>query len=316
MALAPGDSGEAVRQLQRRLGVAGYLPANIASADIYCAQTQQAVSAFQTESGLPATGLCDEDTWTALLEAWWNLGDRPLVLRSPNLRGDDVTELQRILSRLGFDCGRIDGIFGQKLDRALNHFQLNAGLEVDGVCHQDTVTVLRRLSRMTGDGHGIAYARDAEQARYGQPLVGRRVAVGQFGDFDALREALNGALREHGAMLIDLPDSDSTEQSRTANLLGADVYVGFESSAEHESRISYYAVPSFESAGGRSLAQLMERHLRDVVPRIAVEGMRLPILRETKMPAVLVTLGPTEMMIPRSTRIAEAIFLALSAWAP
>ncbi|MEY3148690.1 MAG: hypothetical protein RL688_1909, partial [Actinomycetota bacterium] len=85
---------------------------------------------------------------------------------------------------------------------------------------------------------------------------------------------------------------------------------------EHESRISYYAVPSFESAGGRSLAQLMERHLRDVVPRIAVEGMRLPILRETKMPAVLVTLGPTEMMIRRSTRIAEAIFLALSAWAP
>jgi N-acetylmuramoyl-L-alanine amidase len=49
---------------------------------------------------------------------------------------------------------------------------------------------------------------------------------------------------------------------------------------------------------------------------MTVSGMRLPILRETKMPAVLLTLGPVELMTQRSQRIAEAIFLALSAWAP
>ena len=34
------------------------------------------------------------------------------MLTAPNLRGEDVAELQRILARLGFDCGRVDGIYG------------------------------------------------------------------------------------------------------------------------------------------------------------------------------------------------------------
>jgi N-acetylmuramoyl-L-alanine amidase len=62
------------------------------------------------------------------------------------------------------------------------------------------------------------------------------------------------------------------------------------------------------------LAHLIERHLRDVVPRITVSGMRLPILRETKMPAVLLSLGPTQTMVDRAERIAEAVFLAVAAW--
>jgi N-acetylmuramoyl-L-alanine amidase len=316
MAIAPGDTGEAVRQLQHRLGAAGYLPDVGVTPDLYCAGTQQGVISFQEDRGLTVSGVCDDDTWTALLEAWWSLGDRSLMLRSPNLRGDDVAELQRLLSRLGFDFGRIDGIFGQKLNRSLRDFQLNAGLDVDGVCHDHTVAVLRRLSRMTGDGPGIAAVRDSEKARRGQPLIGRRVAVGQFCEFEPLRQALGEALREHGAMLIELTDEEVPAQGRTANLFGADVYVGVESSPYYEARVSYYSVPAFESAGGRSLAHLIERHLRDVVPRISVNGMRLPILRETKMPAVLLTLGPVELMTQRSQRIAEAVFLALNAWAP
>ena len=316
MAIAPGDTGDAVRQLQHRLGAAGYLPDVGVTPDLYCAGTQQGVISFQEDRGLTVSGVCDDDTWTALLEAWWSLGDRSLMLRSPNLRGDDVAELQRLLSRLGFDCGRIDGILGQKLNRSLRDFQLNAGLDVDGVCHYHTVAVLRRLSRMTGDGPGIAAVRDSEKARRGQPLIGRRVAVGQFGEFEPLRQALGEALREHGAMLIELTDEEVPAQGRTANLFGADVYVGVESSPYYEARVSYYSVPAFESAGGRSLAHLIERHLRDVVPRISVNGMRLPILRETKMPAVLLTLGPVELMTQRSQRIAEAVFLALNAWAP
>ena len=316
MAIAPGDAGEAVRQLQHRLGAAGYLPDAGVTPDQYCSGTQQGVRSFQEDRGLTVSGVCDDDTWTALLEAWWDLGDRSLMLRSPSLRGDDVAELQRLLSRLGFDCGRIDGIFGQKLNQALRDFQLNAGLDIDGVCHDHTVVVLRRLSRMTGDGPGIAAVRDSEEAQRGQPLAGRRVAVGQFGDFDQLRTALSDALREHGAMLIELTDEEVPAQGRTANLFGADVYVGVESSDNKEARVAYYSVPAFESAGGRALAHLIERHLRDVVPRISVTGMRLPILRETKMPAVLLTLGPVDSMTQRSQQIAHAVFLALSAWAP
>ncbi|MFZ9540491.1 MAG: peptidoglycan-binding protein [Ilumatobacteraceae bacterium] len=316
MAIAPEDTGESVRQLQRRLGAAGYLPDAGVTPGVYCANTRQAICDFQQDRGLPVTGVCDDDTWTTLVEAWWSLGDRPLMLRSPNLRGDDVAELQRILSRLGFDVGRIDGIFGALAARAVRQFQENAGLDIDGVCTSDTVMVLRRLSKMTGDGPGIAAVRDAEHARTGQPLAGRRVAVGGFGDVGSVVVALGDALRDHGAMLIETTDDEAAQQGATANLFGADVYVGVEASDTFTTRVAFYSVPAFESAGGRALAHLIERHLRDVVPRLTVQGMRLPILRETKMPAVVLTLGPAEFMASRGQRIADAIFLALLAWAP
>lgn len=316
MLLSLGDSGEDVRQLHRRLGAAGFLTAPVDNWMVYGPATHQAVVDFQTDRGLTVTGVCDDDTWSALLEAWWDLGDRPLMLRSPNLRGDDIAELQRLLSRLGFDCGRIDGIFGPLAARALSDFQFNAGLMADGVCHPDTVAYLRLLSKKTGDGPGIAAVRDSEEARTGQPLEGMRVAVGQFGTLDDLEDALCDALRDHGALLIQFPAAEASEHWVTANLFGADVYVGFEVTQEPLRRIAYYSVPSFESAGGRSLALLAERHLRDVVPGMRVEGMRLPILRETKMPAILISFGPASILDGRAQRIAEALFLAISAWAP
>lgn len=319
MQLSPGDSGPEVAELRRRLRDGGFLvselPLDSDEAPTYCNVTAQAVRELQRDRGLSITGICDDVCWAALLEASWSLGDRALVLRSPNMRGDDVAELQRLLSRLGFDSGRIDGIFGPLAARALADFQLNCGSDVDGVCHASTVNMLKMLSRMTGDGPGIAAVRDAEDARTGQSLDGQRVVVGHFGELEGLHESLRTALRDHGAMLIDMPETDPAAQWQKANLFGADVYVGFEAQKSRQARIAYYAAPSFESSGGRSLAVLIERHLRDIVPGLRVEGMRLPILRETKMPAVLLTLGPVDTLLPRSQRIAEAIFLALIAWA-
>ena len=222
MSLAPGDTGEAVRQLQRRLGAAGFLPDAPVTPEVYCPVTEAAVAAFQSDRGLIPSGIADDHTLAALEEAWWDLGDRPLMLRSPTLRGDDVAELQRLLSRLGFDAGRIDGIFGARTSHAVGDFQLNAGLEVTNVCDTDTVRVLRRLSKMTGDGPGIAAVRDAEQARTGRPLEGRRVAIGQFGGFSSLSRPLATALKERGALIINADEADPVVQAATVNLFGAD----------------------------------------------------------------------------------------------
>lgn len=314
MALSPGDTGEDVRRLQRQLGAAGFLPDSGIVLATYCSGTAQAVASFQVDRGLPPTGVCDDDTWHTLLEASWNLGDRLLMLRSPNLRGDDVAELQRLLSRLGFDCGRIDGIFGPLAAAAIRDFQENAGLDVDGVCRVSTVETLRLLSRQTGDGPGIAAIRDLETLRQGQPLDTKRVAIGQFGGLSALTRVLMTSLRDHGAMLLHTEDTTASAQAAHANLFGADVFVGFEAASERVARVAYYAVPAFESAGGRSLAHLVERHLRDVVGGVEIVGLRLPILRETKMPAVLISLGPTDEIVARAERIAEAVYLALLAW--
>ena len=61
---------------------------------------------------------------------------KPTIRRGS--RGPEVVELQEILSMCGYDCGTVDGIFGQKTQAALVDFQREAGLEADGICGPKT----------------------------------------------------------------------------------------------------------------------------------------------------------------------------------
>ena len=147
--------------------------------------TEAAVRAFQERRGLVIDGICGQQTWSSLVEAGYRLGDRLLYLRTPYLRGDDVADLQRRLGALGFDAGRIDGIFGPDGDRALRSFQRNAGLSVDGICGSKTVLALQRL-RSKGPDIDQAAVREALRWSTGPAsLSGRRVALGEAGGLGA-----------------------------------------------------------------------------------------------------------------------------------
>lgn len=69
---------------------------------------------------------------------------RVLTLQSPMMRGDDVRELQTVLTKLGFGCGVIDGVYGGKTDAALKNFQTRARSMIEGVCDE----VMRQLLGM------------------------------------------------------------------------------------------------------------------------------------------------------------------------
>lgn len=284
----------------------------------YCGATTRAVEALQAARDLDVTGSCDHATWLALVEASWRLGDRLLVLSAPNLRGDDVAELQTSLGRLGFDCGRVDGIFGPDTARALAEFQRNCGLPADGICGSDTVRAVTVLGRQTGSGPGVAALREIEALTTVDRALGDlRVVVGQFGGLSALARQLTHALRQRGATVTPTDEPDASAHAAVANRFAATVYVGFEARAEPPARIAYYAVPTFESAGGRSLASRLERAFCAVelgVP-VAVTGQRLAVLRETRMPAVLCSLGPIQHVVDRTPTLVAAVVEALATWA-
>jgi N-acetylmuramoyl-L-alanine amidase len=107
-------------------------------------------------------------------------------------------------------------------------------------------------------------------------------------------------------------------QALTANEFGADVYLGFEATAEASAVIHYYRVPAFESVEGRSLAERIEDSWRtqqgDLGVRPAVSGVRLPVLRETRMPAVLVVLGPARAVSDRAPGAATTLRDAVAVW--
>ena len=61
------------------------------------------------------------------------LGTRLLKRTSPYMRGDDIKALQAMLNVLGYDCGAVDGIFGDKTKSGVIAFQQAKGLVVDGI---------------------------------------------------------------------------------------------------------------------------------------------------------------------------------------
>ena len=81
--------------------------------------------------------------------------------------------------------------------------------------------------------------------------------------------------------------------------------------------VHYYAVPQFESTGGRLLANAiadrLSEHIDGLLPH--VQGMRLPVLRETRMPAVLITVGEIQLAIDHAPSVIEAVVQALADWA-
>lgn len=140
-----GDRGDPVADVQRRLSALGHSVGPSGVDGVFADETEKAVSRFQTERGLSETGIVDEKTWRALVEATIKLGDRLLYLRSPFFHGDDVRELQQRLNTLGFNCGKLDGVFGRMTERAVRDFQTNTGLPADGIAGEATLHAMGKL---------------------------------------------------------------------------------------------------------------------------------------------------------------------------
>src|SRR5450759_569983 len=128
-----GDRGPAVEDVQRRLLVLGEDLGTTGVDGCFLGATYAAVVAFQRERGLDEDGEVGPETWAALVDATFTLGDRLLYLRYPYLHGADVRSLQQALNALGFACGETDGIFGAFTERAVREFQANMGLDADGI---------------------------------------------------------------------------------------------------------------------------------------------------------------------------------------
>jgi N-acetylmuramoyl-L-alanine amidase len=281
--------------------------------------TAAAVEAFQHQRGLRVDGVCGPQTWGALVEAGFRLGDRFLYLRTPMFRGDDVADVQRRLSALGFDTGRVDGIFGGLTSSALADFQRNVSLPVDGILGASTLLELRRVTPRHAEPELVSTVRDREQLRRApRTLLDRRVAIGEEGGLDALVGVVRRHLAATGAHVVSLLHPDGSQQAAAANAALVEAYVGLRLHPDRNGcAVSYYAGYSYESAGGRRLAELLQASVAVAlgVPGGDVHGMSLPVLRETRMPAVICEIGPPTVVVQRAGPLAEAVVEALASWA-
>ena len=314
--ITPGDRGDAVQDVQRRLRALGH---DVDGDDpgTFGPATAAAVRQFQQARRLPADGIVGHDTWTSLLDAGWQLGDRLLYLTRPWLRGDDVRQLQKALSRLGFDTGVTDGIHGPDTDLALRDFQHNIGLPVDGIAGRRTLDQLASLWR----AHQAATSfevieRHATLAP--RTLAGLRVLidpahgparsrheVAGLGEHDVTYDVarrLRGQLVALGAQaLVSRAEHDTPTPSvraQFANDLDVDVLVSVAVGAMPGSDARgvaayYFGDGEVTSDRGRRLADHCVDALAD---RLATDNCHAhastsAILRETRCPATVVELG-------------------------
>ena len=235
------------------------------------------------------------------------------------LRGDDVASLQRRLGALGFDAGRIDGILGPETAAALVEFQRNAGLVVDGVCGPGTIETFERFGSRGAERQPVAAVRELEKLRHSpRTLQGRRVVLGDGGGLHAVVSATERALKEAGADVTVVHHPDQSEQAAEANAANGEVFLGLRLDPSSDGcSASHYAGHRYESPGGKRLAEMVQAAVPAAlgIADRGVRGMAVPLLKETRMPAVVCELGPPPAVVAGTAALAGTLASVLVAWA-
>jgi N-acetylmuramoyl-L-alanine amidase len=326
--LRRGDTGPEVTEIRSiltslNLISSGQKPLNHAensSHSLFDDEIEQAIRAFQQQRGLITDGIVGPSTYRTLRGASYHLGSRPLsYLISAPIHGDDVLKLQERLTELGYNAGKVDGLFGAQTEQALLGFQRDMRLNNDGICGPLTIRTLRQLSPRASGGRPVLMREQEQVRRAGPWLRGKRIVLdpGHGGNdtgvaVAGLREAdiawdlarrLEGKMQATGmeALISRGRDQGPSESERAAfaNSADADLLISFhcDKNLSPEAR----GVASFHygnnhgtsSTIGELLAGFIQRELaaRTGMPDCRTHAKTWEILRLTRCPAVRIEIG-------------------------
>lgn len=317
-----GDTGPVVAEVRDRLIRLSLLGKDAGSA--FDEHMDAAVRSFQQQQGLTVDGIVGPETFRRLEEVRWRLGDRVLFFSAGHMQiGDDVIALQRRLNDLGFDSGRVDGVFGPNTDHALRDFQRNVGVKNDGVCGPATMRAFDRLNRAVIGGApealreqqvlnairtGTADKVIVIDPGHGGNDPGRALSGGATEQtfIDDICSRLEGRLSAIGSpVLLTRPPgvnhlSPPTEAQRAAfaNRVGADLVISVHCDWEPSGNASgvatyYYGSPRTHSILGEHFAQLVQDRVVAGAgfADCLVHAKTWDLLRLTNMPAVRLEAG-------------------------
>ena len=323
-----GDSGAAVVEVRDRLSRLGLIDPPVRG-DVLAMEFDDAVDvairSFQQSRSLTVDGIVGPETYRRLEEARWNLGDRVLSYRFGHLiAGDDVAELQQRLNDMGFDAGRIDGMFGAATDRAVREFQRNVGLPIDGTVGPGMFRAFDQLRRTVGGGTPTALREQMSLERVTTGVADKVVVIdpapnsGQGGVvshgsaaaaiIDVLAARIEGRLAALGTTVLMTGPSakegreelDAAARADFANRTGADLVISLHVDSHENPRARgmatyYYGGDRFgafsvlgERAASLIHAEILER--TDLLD-CRTHTKTWALLRLTRMPTVRIDCG-------------------------
>lgn len=273
--------------------------------------TPDEIRLFQQERGLHVTGALNDATAHAFEEARWKLGDRSLYLQTTSLmHGDDVAALQSRLTEMGFNAGRVDGIYGPRTEAAVKEFQRSVGIKVDGRCGPATIIALIRLTKIVSGGAPAQLRESAARRTRGPALANKVIVIDPAsGESEAeivydIAQRLEGRLLALGAsvFLTRGPKNSPSESDRIAfaNTNNADLVISLHTdlhSNPNAHGVSTYFYGSdahgVHSVVGERFASLVQRELcaRTDLQNCRTHAKVWDLLRLTQAPAVRIDLG-------------------------
>ena len=271
--------------------------------------TEDEVRAFQQKRGLTVTGVVDDITAQHLEESRWKLGDRVLSLTSPMMRGDDVAELQTRLVEMGFNCGRVDGIFGHLTEKSVKELQKSVGGKADGACGPQTVMSILRLKKIVSGGTPLQLRDEVVRAEKGPALANKVIVIdpshSRAADitFD-IAQRIEGRLLALGVSVFLTRSSNTRpteiERIELANKSNADLVISlgldsYPNEKAHGCATFFYGSDAhgIHSVVGERFAILAQREIcaRTDLLNCRVHAKTWDLLRLTKSPTVRIELG-------------------------
>ena len=269
------------------------------------------IRSFQQERGLHVTGELNDATARALEEARWKLGDRSLYLQqAPWMRGDDVATLQARLTEMGFNCGRVDGIFGPLTESAVKDFQKSVGAKVDGRCGPATIIALLRLTKTISGGAPTALRESAKQKNRGPALANKVIVLDPGSREDEVEIVYDIAGRIEGRLLAlgatvflargATNNPSEEERIAFANSNSADLLISLHTDthsnpAAHGVATFFYGSEAhgIHSVVGERFASLVQREIcaRTDLLNCRTHAKTWDLLRLTQAPAIRIDLG-------------------------
>jgi peptidoglycan hydrolase-like protein with peptidoglycan-binding domain len=134
---------DAAQEVQRLLAAAGY---DAGPADgVVGARTKALIRRYQRERGLNESGEADEATLRSLRSPQGSAA----VAQRTAMRAATM-EAQRLLKRIDYDVGEIDGFAGAKTRAAIGAYQREHGLAASGVADPPTLKSLKETAETYG----------------------------------------------------------------------------------------------------------------------------------------------------------------------
>jgi N-acetylmuramoyl-L-alanine amidase len=223
------------------------------------------------------------------------------------MRGDDIAALQSRLTEMGFDCGRVDGIYGPRTESAVKEFQKSVGATVDGKCGPATIIALIRLTKIVSGGAPSTLRQNATQQSRGPALANKVIVLNPEGSNELVYDVAvrtEGRLLALGASVFLTRGNDNNpselERIEFSNKSSADLMISlnvdsYVNEKAHGAATYFYGSDAHgvHSIVGERFASLVQREIcaRTDLTNCRIHAKTWDLLRLTMAPTVRIDLG-------------------------